>query len=113
MIIMYSIIPLQATPNHTFFCTIPVDGANITLTFRLTYNELAKYFLVDLSNEEGTMLISALPVIPAQNILEQFTYMGIGSAYVLPKTQVKEQWPTMDTLESDWYLMWSDTHAGR
>ena len=85
--------------------------ANITLLFRITYNELAKYWLMDISDDEGNMLISALPLVPAQNILEQFAYMGIGSAYVLPRTQVKEQWPSAETLTADWYLIWSDTNA--
>lgn len=57
------------------------------------------------------MLVSALPLVPAQNILEQFAYMGIGSAYVLPRTQVKEQWPSAETLTADWYLVWSDTNG--
>jgi len=108
---MYSAIPLVAVPNYSFSSTIPVDGANITLLFRITYNELAKYWLIDISDDEGNMLISALPLVPAQNILEQFAYMGIGSAYVLPRTQVKEQWPSAETLTADWYLIWSDTNA--
>lgn len=108
---MYSAIPLVAVPNYSISSTIPVDGANITLLFRIMYNELAKYWLIDISDDEGNMLISALPLVPAQNILEQFAYMGIGSAYVLPRTQVKEQWPSAETLTADWYLIWSDTNA--
>ncbi len=106
---MYSIVPLQNIPNTTFSSKIPVDGKNISLTFHLTYNELAKYWLVDVSNSEGKMLISALPVIPAQNILEQYQYLRIGSAYILPRDSVQEQWPTAETLATDWYLVWSDT----
>lgn len=108
---MYSAIPLVAVPNYSFSSTIPVDGANITLLFHITYNELAKYWLIDISDDEGNMLISAMPLVPAQNILEQYAYMGIGSAYLLPRAQVKEQWPSVDTLTSDWYLIWSDTNG--
>lgn len=106
---MVSIIPVQAVPHCTFSSKIPVDGANLTLFFTVTYNELAKYWLVDIADADGTALISSLPVIPAQNILEQYQYMKIGSAYILPRSSVAEQWPSADTLTSDWYLVWSDT----
>ena len=77
---MYSIVPIQNIPNNRFSSKIPVDGQNLTLIFYVTYNELAKYWLMDISNADGTMLISGLPVVPAQNILEQYQYMQIGSA---------------------------------
>ena len=66
---MYSIVPIQNIPNNRFSSKIPVDGQNLTLIFYVTYNELAKYWLIDISNADGTMLISGLPVVPAQNIL--------------------------------------------
>lgn len=105
---MYSIIPVQAIPNRTFSSVIAVDGSNLTLVFTLHYNELAKYWLVDIA-QNGTILISNLPVIPAENILEQYKYLQIGSAYILPRQVVKEQWPTYDSLASDWYLIWGDS----
>ncbi|MDQ0202472.1 phage baseplate plug family protein [Pectinatus haikarae] len=106
---MYSIIPLQAVPNQTFSSKIPVDKQNITLSFTLNYNELANYWVVSITDSNGTMLITSLPIIPAQNILEQFKYMNIGSAYVVPRQTISEEWPTENTLDSDWYLVWSDT----
>lgn len=106
---MQSIIPIQAVPNMSFSSVIPVDSNNITLIFTLTYNELAKYWVVSIAKSDGTTLIRSLPVIPAQNILEQYKYMQIGSAYIVPRQTVKEQWPSMDTLATDWYLVWSDT----
>lgn len=106
---MYSFIPVQAVPNCTFASKIPVDDMNLILSFSITYNELAKYWVVDIADSDGNMLIRGLPVIPAQNILEQFQYLKIGSAYILPRSTVSEQWPTADTLTSDWYLVWGDT----
>lgn len=106
---MISIIPLEAIPNKTTSCKIPVDGQNLLLLFTLTYNELAKYWVVEIKNSNGKSLVSALPVIPAENILEQFKYLKIGSAYILPRQTVKEEWPSYETLNSNWYLVWSDT----
>lgn len=111
---MYSIVPMQNIPNNTFLSKIPVDGQNLTLVFRSTYNELAKYWLIDITDGvTGNPLIRALPVIPSQNMLEQYQYLEIGSAYIIPRSKVQEQWPSMETLISDWYLLWSDTDGYR
>lgn len=108
---MQSIIPIQPIPNQTFSCKIPVDTQNITLIFKAMYNELANYWVVDISDNTGKNLIAGLPIVPAQNILEQFSYLKIGSAYIVPRQQLKEQWPSYSTLNSDWYLVWSDTNG--
>lgn len=105
---MDCIIPLKPIPNNTVTYKVPVDDQNISLTFRTSYNEQAKYWLLDITNSEGVELIAGLPLVPAQNILEQFSYLQIGSAYLAPKSKVDEQWPGLNTLD-DWYLIWSDT----
>ena len=106
---MISIIPITQIPNRKFSCKILVDNQNLVLQFMLQYNELADYWLVDISDDKGNPLISCLPVIPAQNILEQFSYMGIGSAAIVPATTIAEEWPSQSTLGVDWYLVWGDT----
>lgn len=106
---MISIIPITATPNRKFSSKIPVDGKNTVLQFETQYNELAGYWMVTISDSRGKNLISCHPVIPAQNILEQYAYLEIGSAYIVPAQTVKEQWPSENTLATNWYLVWSDT----
>lgn len=105
---MFSIIPIAATPNYTFSSKVPVDGQNIVLGFELRYNELAGYWIVTIRNERSD-LIAGLPVLPAQNILEQYEYLQIGSAYIVPAQTVAEQWPSRYTLGAQWYLVWGDT----
>ena len=105
---MYCYVPMQPIPNHQFSCSVPIDNLNLLLRFRMMYNELAGYWVVDISKGD-TPVLSGLPVIPAQDILEQFKYLGIGSAYIVPKSEVQEQWPSANTLSSDWYVLWGDT----
>jgi len=109
---MLSIVPVTATPNHRFSSKIYVDGKNIVLQFDLQYNEIAGYWLVTIANDRGCALIRCQPVLPVQNILEQYAYMGIGSAYIVPAQTVKEQWPSRYTLGANWYLLWGDTDGG-
>ena len=108
---MFAVIPFQGIPNHKFSAKVPIDGGNTLLKFRMTYNDLAKYWLVDIYKGD-TLVYTGLPLVPGQNILEQVGYLGIGSARIVPKSRVKEQWPSMATLESDWYVLWGDTDAG-
>lgn len=109
---MLSIIPITATPNHKFSSKIPVDGKNIILGFELQYNELAGYWIITIHNERGEPLIAGIPAVPAQNILEQYDYLEIGRAYIVPAQTLKEQWPSRYTLGAQWYLVWGDTDGG-
>ncbi|WP_427112443.1 phage baseplate plug family protein [Megasphaera sueciensis] len=108
---MLSIIPLQAVPNKTFYVTGYVDNSNIILQLTLSYNELEECWMMDIADSEGSSILSAIPLIPAQNILEQYAYLGIGSMYLVPKQTVKEEWPSYTTLTSDWFLVWGDTNG--
>ncbi len=105
---MYTVIPMQPVSNHKFSCKVYIDGVNVLLRFRMMYNELAKYWIVDIYKNDD-MVYAGLPFIPGQNILEQVAYLGIGSAWIFPKSDVEEQWPSEDTLSSDWYVIWGDT----
>lgn len=106
---MISIIPITTAPNNSFSCKIPVDSKNIMIYFFARFNEVAGYWLVSLSDGKNTDYIRNLPVLPSDNILEQYSYLGVGSAYILKSASVIEEWPTSSTLGTDWVLVWSDT----
>lgn len=106
---MYSIIPITSKPRNTFSCKIPVDKKNITLVFSTRYNEIAGYWSVSVSDSNSTELIHNLPMLPGQNILEQYSYLEIGSACIIPTHKMEDEWPNAGNLGSDWLLVWSDT----
>lgn len=109
---MLSIIPIKSIPNYKFSTKIPIDGSNIILQFELQYNELGDCWLVTVADNNSETLISCLPVVPSQNILEQYAHLQVGSAYIFPAQTVQEQWPTRHTFGVEWYLIWDDTSAG-
>jgi len=104
---MISIVPMIGIPNHTYSCVIPLTGRNITLTFHMTFNEVAGFWFVDVSTKDK-MLLASYPLIPAQDLLEQFQYMDIGHASILPKTAISDQFPNYETINSEWVLVWGD-----
>lgn len=106
---MYSMIPITAKPRNTFSCKIPVDGKNVTLVFTTRYNEIAGYWNVTVSDTNGLILINNLPMLPGQNILEQYSYLEIGSACIIPAHQMEDEYPNAENLGGDWLLVWSDT----
>jgi hypothetical protein len=99
---------MQAIPNHSFSCVVPFTDSNVELRFTMQFNEVADYWFVDISRGDGEMLLSAYPWIPAQDILEQFQYLGIGHAYIVPVTQISKQFPDYNTLSTEWAVVWGD-----
>lgn len=97
-------IPLIST---NFDCLIPMDGVSITMGFKLRFNPLAEYWVMSLYDSEGYMLVSDIPLIPCENLLEQYRYMNIGSAYLV--TESAEVTPSYSSLFTDWHLRWGDT----
>lgn len=109
------IIPLSTAPNQTFNCTVPIDGKNRPLSFKLRYNSIAKYWnLTVIDARTGATLIDALPIMvgeyPAANLLEQYDYLNLGSAVVVKEGDLERAENPDDTnLGTEYYLVWGDT----
>jgi hypothetical protein len=106
------VIPLTSEPNQSFKAKVPIGGDNVGLTYEVRYNEVAGYWLMDIL-KDGEPLLASVPLVPgdwpAENILGQYKYLGIGGAYIAPAAKgPKEEWPGADTLGVDWLLIWND-----
>jgi hypothetical protein len=47
--------------------------------------------------------------LPSANILGQYSYLKIGSAYLLNVGNISSEGPDETNLGTDWKLAWSDT----
>lgn len=109
------VIPLTPGKNQSITCTLPVDGANLTLALTLTWNGMGNYWFMSITNPATqTLILDGVPLLPgdypAGNILGQYAYLGIGSAFLVPaSTAAAQNNPTSDNLGSDYLLVWSDT----
>lgn len=106
-------IPLTNSPNQTFNSTIPVNGENKTFVFNLSYNYIAKYWnmtITDAATEQ--ILVSNIPMLSSTfdfaSILRQMEYKLIGNAYVVPVYDYSLSAPNNVNIESDFALMWGD-----
>ncbi|MGO4496426.1 hypothetical protein AB4114_11070 [Paenibacillus sp. 2RAB27] len=110
----YKVVPLTSNPNQSFTCTLPVDGKNITLSFTFRYNVMAEYWFMSVTNfKTKELLLDAVPLItgdyPAANLLEQYEYMNIGSAFVVPTNSLAIGIPDDTNIGTEYVLVWGDT----
>ncbi|MBZ9633078.1 phage baseplate plug protein [Clostridium sp. FP1] len=104
------IVPLTPSPNQSFTCTIPIDGKSITFNFFLRYNTLAQYWIMELYDTKKNTIIVSVPLICGLNLLEQYSYLRIGSAYIYKvDTTLKTNKPDDTNLGTYFILVWSDT----
>jgi hypothetical protein len=110
---MDQIIPLTIAPNQTFPVNLTVNGKAVTLNLSLNYNEMSQYWVMIIADVDQNILLTDIPLLtgiyPASNILSQYEYMQIGSAYVLDAGNVVEaDYPNQYNLGVQFLLLWSD-----
>lgn len=105
------VVQLQNANNQQFTAQLVVNGAALTLGIALSYSEMAGYWLLSLTNSTGNILVSNLPLItgwwPAANILAQFQFLNIGSAFLLNTGNANTDYPGQGNLSS-FSLLWDD-----
>lgn len=108
-------IPLTTDPNQQFQISLAVDGETIQLGLEISFNEMAAYWVMKVLDAAGNTLLDNIPLItgtwPAANLLAQYDYLNIGSAYIINLGNAPIDYPNATDLGSDFILIWSDTAA--
>ncbi len=111
---MYQIVNLSSTPNQSFLANLSVNGVALKLNLTINFNEIAQYWTMGIADVNNNTLISEVPLLtgtyPAANILGQFQYMNIGSAYLLNVSNGSTtlDYPNGQDLGTDFVLLWGD-----
>jgi hypothetical protein len=110
---MSQIIPLTSSPNQSFAVTLQVDGAALTLNLAINWSEMAGYWVISISNSAGVLLLDSIPLItgwyPGGNILAQYGYLAIGSAFLINQGTSESDYPGRNDLGTNFQLLWDDT----
>lgn len=112
----YYKIPLTSDPDQTLQVTVPVDGRNLELKLRLRYKLRQQCWAMDITKagDQSSCLVG-LPLLPGiyphNDILEQYRYMELGSAFCIQAQPTELQRPDDSTLGTAFYLLWGDTLA--
>ena len=110
----YQTIQLTSNPNQSFLANLTVNGAALKLNLTIDFNEIAQYWEMQIADVNNVILISSVPLLtgtfPSANILGQFQYMQIGSAYILNVSNggTSLDYPNGQDLGTDFILLWGD-----
>jgi hypothetical protein len=109
--VSYQTIPLQVAPNQTFSIQLTVNGSQLTLNLGLSYSNMAGCWQMSVTDVNGNLLVASVPLItglyPAANVLAQYQYLNIGSAYILNTGNATLDYPNSDSLPL-FTLLWGD-----
>lgn len=110
---MDQVVPLSTAPNQTMAVSLSVNGVSLLVKLNLRYNEMAQYWVMDISDSDGNVMVANIPlltgVFPAANILGQFGYLEIGNAYVLDiSNDDARDYPNALDLGTSFLLLWGD-----
>ena len=108
----YQTIPLQVAPNQTFSVQLTVDDNLLTLLLSLSYVEMAGWWQLAVSDVNGNLLVASVPLVTgwyhSANMLAQYGYLAIGSAYLLNTGNAPTDFPGPNDL-GQFSLLWGDT----
>jgi hypothetical protein len=110
---MNQIIPLSVSPRQLFPVNLTVNGNPLQLGLLIAYNEMSEYWVMSIWDQDGNPLLMDIPLLtgwyPAANILNQYQYLQIGSAYVLcVGSVVDSDYPGVNELGIQFILLWGD-----
>ncbi len=112
---MSQIIPLTNAPQQSMNVSLNVNASVLRLGLDIYFSEMAQYWLMDIYNAAGKLLLSSIPLLtgswPAANLLAQYGYLNIGSCYIINLGQVPDDYPNADELGNAFLLLWDDNAA--
>jgi hypothetical protein len=107
------IIPLTVSANQTFSVNLTVDGNALTLNLAIRFNSMSGYWVLSIYDQTGNIILDSIPMItgwyPAGNILGQYGYLRIGSAFLLNQGTDNSDYPGTTDLGTGFQLLWGDT----
>jgi hypothetical protein len=105
------VIPLTIAPNQSFGVQLAVNDTPLTLNLKLGFSEMAGYWQLAIFDVNNNSLVASVPMItgwyPAANLLAQYQYLNIGSAYLLNTGNATTDYPGKNDLPL-FTLLWGD-----
>lgn len=109
---MNQIVPLTQNPNQSFAVQLVVDEKPLTLNLLVSFLVMSGWWQLQVSNAQNVVLVASVPLItgwyPAANMLAQYGYLQIGSAYLLNTGNSPDDYPGANDL-INFSLLWGDT----
>lgn len=97
-------VPLQPMQQTL---TTTLGGQQLHL--RVTWNDVASVWLLDIADANSVPLVSGVAVVAGADLLEQFEYLGLGGALVALTDGDANTPPTFDNLGLNGHLYFVST----
>lgn len=104
-------IPINNAPNasYTFRISMQGDTVNRDIRIELHYLDLYDEWLMDVYDDATKkLLVLGIPLVCGIDLLGQYRYLGIGSAYILKVRNTDLMHPDNLCLGRDFVLVWGD-----
>lgn len=91
----------------SFSSVVNIDGKTKKIYFTQKYNSILDFWTLQAKTENESLI--SFPLIPCGgNLLKNFSYKKMGSAWLFPLTENAKGYPGWNDLD-DWLLLWGDT----
>lgn len=110
-------IPLDKSPNQSFIINLPINNKNVKLFLEINYREVCNYWTMTIKDgSTKEVMLTNIPLlyggkdIRTSNALQQYQYLEIGSAFVMKTAEVEKDSPDVDSLGTEFVLVWGDNY---
>lgn len=106
------VVPLSSS-SQTITAQLQVDGNPLTLVLAINWSAMAGYWVMTIYDAQDNLLLDSIPLVtgwyPAANLLAQYGYLQIGSAYIINLGVDASDYPGNTDLGAGFILLWGDT----
>lgn len=101
-------IQITNQPTQIFTVRVPLGGGNRSFNLTVSYNTVGEFWQMDIADANGNIIIKALALVSTypQNLLESYSYLGIGSIFILPLSSSSGDYPQQDDWGTKFVLIW-------
>lgn len=103
-------IPLDNLPNHNFDITLSINKKNTTFNIFTSYNE-RHYWTIQFRDKNKNPITDSIPLLSGENLFQGLEYLNIGELYLIPKSELVEEVPDVETIGTDYWLLWRENDA--
>lgn len=109
-------VPVTNKPNQRFDCILEFDGKSVTYQFDFRFNEVGQIWMMTITDPvTGEYILDSIPVLGGiddlSDLLYQYTYLGLGSAFVINVSNVPKDSPNDRNFGTDFKLLWGNTQT--
>ena len=100
-------IPLKNLPNHSFDIVLNIDGKNKTFNLFQSYNA-GHYWTIQFRDRDKVPITDNIPLLSGHNLFQGLEYLNIGVLYLLRKSEMVNEVPDVETIDTDYVLLWGE-----